>query len=97
MSTRKHSWTAGFYWIGVTMALLYVALIVGGHTVFGYRLESARFPLMWPCAGIAIVAFIAAEVCNSSRDSAATGKPAKPSPPSHPQLGSAIKSPVVGH
>jgi hypothetical protein len=66
MSTTKRDGTAGvyagLYWLGMVMTLACLALIVGGNTELLYRFEHTRFPLAWVCAGIAVLAFCAAEL-----------------------------------
>ncbi len=52
-----------FYWIGAILTLTCVALIFGGHTVTGARLESLPLPSSWQCGCGAMLAFLAAEVC----------------------------------
>jgi len=68
MSTTKRDGTvgfyAGFYWLGVVMTLACLALIVAGNTELLYRFEHTRFPLSWALAGIAVIAFVAAELCH---------------------------------
>jgi len=36
-----------FYWIGVTMAIACVALVIVDDTESVYRFEHAHFPLLW--------------------------------------------------
>jgi predicted cobalt transporter CbtA len=68
MSTTKRDGTvgiyAGFYWLGTVMTLACLALIVAGNTELLYRVEHTRFPLSWALAGIAVLAFVAAELCH---------------------------------
>ena len=67
MSTTVRNWTAGlyagFYWIGVIMTVVCVALALAGNTDLIYRFEHSRFPLSWIAAGVAMLAFLAAEFC----------------------------------
>ena len=65
MSSARRKWTAGFYWIGVALAVACVAVVVAGHTERFSLLERIRFPLSWAFAGTAGVAFLAAELCHS--------------------------------
>jgi hypothetical protein len=68
MSTTKRDGTVGFYaglyWLGMVMTLGCLVLIVAGNTELLYQFEHMRFPLSWACAGIAVLAFVAAELCH---------------------------------
>jgi hypothetical protein len=66
MSTDKRNWTAGFYWTGVAMTLACFALILAGNTELAWRFEHTAFPLSWALAGVAILAFLAGELCHSA-------------------------------
>lgn len=63
MSTAGRKWAAGLYWIGVVMTLACVALVLAGNTELVYQFEHRYFPLSWTLAGIAVLAFLAAEFC----------------------------------
>ena len=76
MSSARRKWIAGFYWIGVALALACVAVVVAGHTERFSSLEHIAFPLSWAFAGIAGVAFLAAELCHSIASRPRTEKPA---------------------
>jgi len=65
MSSARRKWIAGFYWIGVALAVACVAVVVAGHMERFSALERIDFPLSWAFAGIAGVAFLAAELCHS--------------------------------
>jgi type IV secretory pathway VirB2 component (pilin) len=65
MSSAWRKWIAGFYWIGVALAVACVAVVVAGHTERFALLERIEFPLSWAFAGMAGVAFLAAELCHS--------------------------------
>ena len=65
MSSARRKWIAGFYWIGVALAVACVAVVVAGHTERFSLLERIDFPLSWAFAGMAGVAFLAAELCHS--------------------------------
>jgi hypothetical protein len=65
MSSARRKWGAGFYWIGVVLAVACVAVVVAGHTERFSLLERIDFPLSWAFAGIAGVAFLAAELCHA--------------------------------
>ena len=68
MSTTKRDGTVGFYagffWLGIVMTLASLALILAGNTELLYRFEHTRFPLSWACAGLAVLAFVAVELCH---------------------------------
>jgi hypothetical protein len=55
-------WATGFYWIGVVMTLASFTLILAGNTELLWRFEHSRFPLSWMFAGVAILAFLVAEL-----------------------------------
>jgi len=82
MSTTKRTWTkglyAGFYWLGLAMTLACLALILGGNTDLLYRFEHTSFPLSWVSAGIALLAFLAAELCHSTDSVAPGAEPESP-------------------
>ncbi len=65
MSSAWRKWIAGFYWIGVALAVACVAVVVAGHTERFSVIERIDFPLSWAFAGTAGVAFLAAELCHS--------------------------------
>ena len=65
-STVKQNLTTAFYWIGVAMTLACFALVLAGNTELVWRFEHAGFPLSWAFAGAAVLAFLAAESCNSA-------------------------------
>lgn len=68
MSSTKRDWTVGihigFYWIGMALTLMCLTLTVAGNTEFVYHFEHTRLPLSWVFAGLAVLAFVAAEVCH---------------------------------
>jgi hypothetical protein len=66
MSTARRNWIAGFYWMGVAMALACLALVLAGNTDLMWRFEHSGFPLSWALAGAAILAFLATEFFDSS-------------------------------
>jgi hypothetical protein len=47
------------------MAAASVAVVVAGHTARFWRIEKIDFPLSWAFAGVAAVAFLAGELCDS--------------------------------
>jgi len=65
MSSARRKWIAGFYWIGVALTVACIAIVVAGHMERFSVLEQLGFPLSWAFAGMAGVAFLAAELCHS--------------------------------
>ena len=65
MSTAKRIWMHGFYWVGITMTLSCLALILAGNTDLMWGFEHRSFPLSWACAGMAILAFLMSEFGNT--------------------------------
>jgi hypothetical protein len=67
MAGFKRGWNAGFYdslyWIGIVMTLGCVAFVLAGNTEVLWRFEHAGFPMSWAFGVIAVLAFVAAEVC----------------------------------
>ena len=67
MSTANRNWTTtigvGFYWIAMVMTLTCLAFVVAGNTELLYRFEHTGFPTSWVCGGLAVVAFLLAELC----------------------------------
>jgi hypothetical protein len=59
------------YWIGIFMTLACLALILASNTDLGYAFEHIRIPLSWMLAGIALFAFVAAELCHPAVTEAA--------------------------
>jgi hypothetical protein len=66
MSIAKRIWPAGFYWIGVAMALACFGFVLAGNTELVWRFEHKGFPLSWAFGGAALLAFLAAEFCHSA-------------------------------
>jgi hypothetical protein len=64
MSTAKRHSSAGFYWIGVALALACFGLVLAGNTEGLWQFEHAQVPLSWLFGGTAILAFLAAEFCH---------------------------------
>ncbi|MDP8990789.1 MAG: hypothetical protein M3N41_12005 [Acidobacteriota bacterium] len=85
MSSAWRKWIAGFYWIGVALAVACVAVVVAGHMARFSALERIDFPLSWAFAGMAGVALLAAELCHSIA-----------SPPRTEERRSAIPQAVAG-
>ena len=57
----RQTWTDRFYWIGMAMSVLCVALAWARNTALMGRFEHPAFPLSWAAGVIAIVAFLASE------------------------------------
>ena len=53
----------GFFWTGVVMAIGCIALVLAKNTGFGFRFENASLPMIWVLSGVAILEFLAAELC----------------------------------
>jgi hypothetical protein len=67
MSTTRLKWAAGFYWTGVVTTLACITLVAVGNSEAVHRFEHTSFPLSWAFAGIAMIAFMAAELCRSEK------------------------------
>jgi hypothetical protein len=55
------------YWIGVTMALICVVLVVASHWARVWSFEFAGIELPWLAGGVAIAAILLYEFCASAR------------------------------
>lgn len=66
MSTPRRNWTAGFYWTGVALTVACFAFALAGNTELMWRFEHRGFPLSWAVACAGVVAFLAAELCDSA-------------------------------
>ena len=62
-AVSRDRWASGLYWIGVVMTFAAIALVLLGNTKWGARVEHTSFPLAWKFAGIAVIAFLAGEIC----------------------------------
>ena len=51
------------YCTGVVMTLACLAFVLAGNTEVLWQLEHARIPLSWVFGGIAVLSFLAAEIC----------------------------------
>jgi hypothetical protein len=60
---RRAKWASVFYWIGVAMTLSSIALVLSGNTKWGATVEHTNFPLAWKFAIVAVLAFLAGEIC----------------------------------
>jgi hypothetical protein len=63
--TRTHTSATydAFYWIGIAATLVCFALILAGNTELLWRFEHTGFPLSWAVGALAVVSFLAAELC----------------------------------
>lgn len=61
---QRAGFFTGLYWIGIFMTLACLALILASNTDLGYAFEHIRIPLSWVLAGIAVFAFVGAELCH---------------------------------
>jgi hypothetical protein len=55
-----------FYWIGVWMTLASVALVLLGNTKWVATVQHTSFPLAWKSAIVAVLAFLAGEICQAA-------------------------------
>jgi hypothetical protein len=60
-----------FYWIGVSMTFVSIALVLLGNTKMFASVQHTGFPLAWKFAIVAVLAFVADEVCKSASSSPA--------------------------
>jgi hypothetical protein len=58
-----------FYWIGVSMTLASIALVLLGNTKLIATVQHTSFPLAWKSAIVAVLAFLAGEICHSASSS----------------------------
>ena len=75
----KRGWSSAMYWIGVSMTVACVGLVLAGNTKIGFRLEHMDYPLSWIAAGFGVLAFLVSEVCRPTsfekkRESGASSK-----------------------
>lgn len=75
MSESRRKWAAGLYWIGVVMTFTCIALVLAGSSETLHRFEHTGFPLSWALAGVAIVAFLGAEMARHERAPKSTAQP----------------------
>jgi hypothetical protein len=66
MSTTKHSRTGVcFFWIGVATSVACVAVVFARDNEFLWRFERSSFPLSGVFGGVAALAFLVTELCDS--------------------------------
>jgi hypothetical protein len=67
MSVFTHTRTTVLYDVlycaGVLMSLACFAFVLAGNTEVLSQLEHARIPLSWVFGGVAVLSFLAAEIC----------------------------------
>ena len=61
--TRSGVLYDSFYWLGLAMTALCVAFILAGNSDALWRFEHTGFPMSWAFGAIAVVSFLAAEIC----------------------------------
>jgi hypothetical protein len=61
--SKRERWSVGFYWIGVVMTFATIALVLLGNTKWGAQVEHTSFPLAWKFAIVALLGFVAREIC----------------------------------
>ena len=59
-------WASVFYWIGVSMTFASIALVLLGNTKLIATVQHTSFPLAWKLAIVAVLAFLASEICHSA-------------------------------
>jgi hypothetical protein len=64
--TNRDRWASTFYWIGAVATFAAIALVLLGNTKWGAVVQHTSFPLAWKCAIVAVVAFLAGEICRPS-------------------------------
>lgn len=63
-TTNRARLASFFYWLGVATTLASIALVLLGNTEWGARVQHTNFPLAWKFAGVAVLAFLAREICH---------------------------------
>jgi hypothetical protein len=64
VTKNRQKATLTFYWIGISMSVLCVALACMRNTELLGRFEHTGFPLSWAAGLMAILAFLASEYCD---------------------------------
>jgi hypothetical protein len=73
-----------FFWIGVAFAVASLSVVAASNAASMSHLERQPVPVSWLLAGMAIIALMIAERCNSTAPSPNTGEPVKPAEPEIP-------------
>ena len=60
---NRDRWAMRFYWLGVVMTLASITLVLFGNTSWFSGVEHTNFPLAWKFAIVAVLAFLAGEIC----------------------------------
>ena len=69
MSTGKHNRVqACFFWIGIAMGVACFAVVLARDTKLVARFEKRDLPLSGAFLGVAALAFLATELCDSLRN-----------------------------
>ena len=64
-TSNRRAWFASvFYWVGVVMTLSAIGLVLASNTKWGAAVQHTSFPLAWKLAIVAILAFLAGEICH---------------------------------
>lgn len=64
--TGRNRLASVFYWIGVFATFASIALVLLGNTKWVAAVQHTNFPLAWKFAIVAVLAFLADEICGSS-------------------------------
>ena len=95
MSTTRLKWAVGFYWAGVVTTLACISFVALGNTEAVYRFEHTSFPLSWALAGIAMIAFIVAELCPSEKSLQSTAQYRASEPGPEPTAAAVLAFPGI--
>ena len=64
--TSRSRLASVFYWIGVSMTFASITLVLLGNTKLIATVQHTSFPLAWKLAIVAVLAFLASEICHSA-------------------------------
>jgi len=64
--TSRGHWASIFYWVGVSMTFASIALVLLGNTKLIATVQHTSFPLAWKLAIVAVITFLASEICHSA-------------------------------
>jgi hypothetical protein len=72
-----------FFWIGVAFAVASLSVVAASNVAGMSHLDRQPVPLSWALAGVAIIALMVAEQCNSAAPTLSPniGEPVKPAEP----------------
>lgn len=68
----RDRWASVLYWIGVVMTFAAIALVLMGNTKWGAQVQHTGFPLAWKFAIVAVVSFLAREICRPAANLSST-------------------------